>query len=720
MDSRTLPSYSFLPFLFLSPLVLAEDQSTQQPTELDTVIVTANFRPVTLEDSTVSVSVITEDDTKKRGAQHIEDVLNLAPNVNVSSGASRGRFYQIRGIGERGQFERPINPSVGLYVDGIDLSRSGASATLFDVKQVEVVRGPQGTRYGANALAGLINLKTTEPSNETKLHVEATLADYDTKSMGVAAGGALVKDKLLSRFSVHKNTSDGYISNEFLNRDDTNNRDETTARAHLKWLANDDLTVSFKYLHLDIDNGYDAFNFANTRTTFSDQPGKDKQKTNALSIASIWDINSAVMMEASINYSDSDLEYSYDEDWSNNEEFANQVFAPFSGPYVGFDQYLRKRKNKSFDMRFLSSEEGRIFNDKTDWVAGLYYSDKFEGLHHIEEGTFDDGSQDGAPFGEDITSNYDTKNVALYGQLDSQINDKLALITGLRVERWKADYTDSTNNKINVDETLQGGKLGLEYDLSDQHLAHASLSRGYKAGGVNTNGSLPVEALDFDTEYLWNFEVGMNSSWLNDSLSTRVSAFYAKRKDQQVSSSLVTTIGGNVTQFDDFIRNAAEGRNYGVEAELDWEINNKWSINSSLGLLEARFDKYDDPVGLLDGLDLSGRDQAHAPRYQYALGTEYQVTPKITAGMNIEGKSDFFFSDRHSEKTGSYSLLNANLAYKKDNWTATLWGRNLLDKDYDVRGFGSFGNNPGNGYATEKYTQKGEPRIVGVSLSYDF
>ena len=701
MDSRNFPLYSILPLILLSPLALAEDLAVD---ELDTITVTSDFRPVSLEDSTVSVSVIGEKDSKKRGAQHIEDVLNAAPNVNMSSGGSRAHYFQIRGIGERSQFKAPINPSVGLYIDGIDLSRSGASATMFDVKQVEVVRGPQGTRYGANALAGLINLTTTEPSNESKLHVEATLADYNTKSLGVAAGGALVKDKLLSRFSIHKNSSDGYITNQFLNRDDTNNRDELTARAHLKWLANDDLTVDFRYLHLDIDNGYDAFNFANTRTTFSDQPGNDTQKTNAFSITSIWDINSKVAMEASTSYSDSDLEYSYDEDWSFVGEFDAALF-----PYSSFDQYLRNRKNKSFDIRFLSNDEGRIFNDKTDWVAGLYYSDKSEDLRR--KYTF---------LTNDFTSEYDTKTVALYGQLDTKITDKLTMISGLRVENWDADYTDSTTNNITVSESLSGGKLGFEYEINDQHLAHASLSRGYKPGGVNTDGTLPADLLAFGTETLWNLEVGMNSSWLNDALTTRVSAFYAKRKDQQVKSSILTPQGNGVTQFDDFIDNAAEGKNYGLEAEMAWKVNNKWSINSSLGLLRAKFDKYEDPVGFAAGLDLSGRDQAHAPKYQYAIGTEYQLTPKLSAGLNVEGKSDFFFSDRHNEKAGAYNLLNANLAYKKDNWTATLWGRNLLDKDYDVRGFGSFGNNPGNGYATEKYSQKGEPRVVGVTLSYDF
>jgi len=699
MDSRTFPLYSFLPFVFLSPLAVAEDITSLEVTELDTITVISDFRPTTLEDSTVSVSVITEDQSKKRGAQHIEDVLNAAPNVNMSSGASRAHYFQIRGIGERSQFKAPINPSVGLYVDGIDLSRSGASATMFDVKQVEVVRGPQGTKYGANALAGLINLKTTEPTNESKVHVEATYADYNTRSLGVAAGGALVKDKLLSRFSLHKNKSDGYITNKFLNRTDTNGRDELTARAHLKWLANDHLTVDLNYLHLDIDNGYDAFNFANTRTTFADQPGKDKQKTDAFAIASIWDINSKVMMEAVASYSDSDLEYSYDEDWSFDGQFVDG--------YVSIDQYLRQRKNKSLDIRFLSNDDGRIFNEKSDWVAGLYSSQKSERL--LNNNAFN--------------SQYDTKNLAIYGQLDTVLNDKLTLITGLRAEQWDVDYNDSDNNNYATDDLLYGGKLGVEYDLSEQHLTHASISRGYKAGGVNTDGSIPQNLLNFETEYLWNFEVGVNSSWMNDAVTTRVSAFFAQRRNQQVKSSFLELQPNGRTEFKDLTVNAQKGRNYGIEAELDWTVNSKWDIQASLGLLEAKFDEFEDPQNTGNSITISGRDQAHAPNYQYSLGTEYRVTPKLTAGVGVEGKDSFFFSDRHDEKASSYSLLNANLSYKKDNWTATLWGRNLLDKDYDVRGFGSFSNNPLTEFdqtAPERYTQKGEPRVVGVTLSYDF
>jgi outer membrane receptor protein involved in Fe transport len=148
----------------------------------------------------------------------VEDVLNLAPNVNISSGASRGQYFQIRGIGERSQFAAPLNPSVGLVIDGIDFSRTGGAATLFDIERVEVLRGPQGTLYGTNGLAGTINLRSKQASKELDMHFESTLATYNTRAVGVAVGGPLVEDSLLGRIAVHTHQSDGYMDNDFLGR----------------------------------------------------------------------------------------------------------------------------------------------------------------------------------------------------------------------------------------------------------------------------------------------------------------------------------------------------------------------------------------------------------------------------------------------------------------------------------------------------------------------
>lgn len=679
----------------LSTTAFANDVSTFEP-----IVVNSDFRPSEIQKTPVSITRIGEGDIQSRSAQHLEDVLNMAPNVNMSSGGSRSHYFQIRGMGERSQFKSPLNPSVGLIIDDIDFSRSGAAATLFDIESVEILRGPQGTRFGANALAGVINLQSKEASNELDVHFESTLAQYNTRSIGLAVGGPLIENTLLGRVALHTNKSDGYIDNNFLNRDNTNNRDETTIRTNLKWLASDDLTVSLKFLHLDIDNGYDAFTFDNSHNTLSDEPGKDTQRTNAFSLRTDWDISNAIRLESVVSHSNSALEYSYDEDWSYKAQFDAGLF-----PYSSFDQYKRERDNNAIEFRLLSNEDGRIFNDSTKWLVGFYHATQDEDL-----------KRDYTYLSSTFTSSYDTKNTALFGQLDTDLSEKVTLITGLRVEDWDADYKDSDNLDIDSDETLFGGKLGLNYHLNNDQMIYTSLSRGYKAGGVNTDGSLPSSARDFDTEYLWNLEVGIKSLWLDGSLKTNLAVFYAKRKEQQVKSSFLTVRPDLSTEFVDYLTNAAKGKNIGLEAEVDWLVNENWRLFANVGLLRATFDDYNDP----DGIDVSGRRLAHAPNYQFAVGTEIYVGQNWTIRANLEGKDDFYLSNRHNEKAESYALANASIEYAIESWRVNLWGRNLFDKDYTVRGFGSFGNNPGNGYITEKYTQQGEPRIIGLSLNYDY
>lgn len=671
---------------------------------LEAITVSADFRPAELQETASSVTVITPVEIQKRSAQHLEDIINLAPNVNSAGGSSRTNHFQIRGIGERGQFSTPLNPSVGLTIDSIDYSRSGAAGTLFDVKQVEILRGPQGTRFGANAMAGMINIESNEPTNRTEVHIEQTVGNFNTSTTGIAAGGPIIKDKLLGRISLHQHNSDGYMENEYLNRDDTQNQDELTAKAQLKWLASDDLTIDLNLLHLDIDNGYDAFSFDNDFTTTTDEPGKDTLKSDAFALKTIWDINPKIRMETILSHSDSDLAYTYDDDWTYVGEYEYG--------YSGTDQFLRTRKNAAVDMRFLSSEQGRIYNNTTDWVAGVYYSSQDESLHRIYN------SPDYPTYNQDSTSQYNTTNLATYGQLDHHLNSKTTLITGLRVEKFEAEYRNSYGFNERTDELLYGGKLGVNYQITPEHLSYASLSRGYKAGGVNDDSTLPEDKVSFDTEYLWNLEAGLNSSFLSNNLKTRATIFYAQRNDQQVNSSTQQTDSPLYTIYYD---NAAKGENYGLETELDWIVNSQWRITSSLGLLNSTFTDYTyiDPNDDTQTVNLNGREQAHAPTYQYSLGGEYAFAANWIASANIEGKDAFYFSNSHDIKSTAYNLVNASLEYIEKEWTVTLWARNLTDTEYDVRGY-YFGIDPSLDYTDATYTQKGAPRTVGLTVAWDY
>lgn len=685
--------------------VLLSSIAFAEATEIDlpSMVVSADFRPSLAQQTPVSLTTIDSDLIESRGAQHIEDILNLAPNVNVSSGASRGQYFQIRGIGERSQFAAPINPSVGLIIDGIDFSRTGGAATLFDIEQVEILRGPQGTRYGTNALAGVINMQSKQASDELEVHIETGIAEYNTHNVGIAVGGPLVDDKLLGRFSLHTYQSDGYIDNDFLDRDNTQDRDEITARGQLEWLASDNLVVDLNILHLDIDNGYDAFTFDNSRNTLTDEPGQDKQRTNAFALKIDWRASDAVQLQSTISYVKSDVVYSYDADW-RNVPFNTPLIPAFS--YNGFEEFKRKRENYSVELRALSNENGWLFNNSTEWAVGLYYLEQDEEL---------DQNSDFGVFGTTLLENeYDTKNTAIFGQLDSHLDDKLTLISGLRIEYFEADYQDSNALEIDTSEVLFGGKLGLNYQASDDQLLYTSLSRGYKSGGVNTDASITPNQRDFDTEYLWSLEAGIKSSWLNGELNTNIAIFYALRRDAQVKSSL--QVG---PAFIDFQANAAKGKNIGIEADVDWLVNDQWRVFAAVGLLDATFDEYDNPDLLADGIKISGRRQAHAPAYQFNIASEFYFAQNWTFRANIEGKDEFYFSNSHNAKSSSYALVNSSIDYRNGDWKVTLWGKNLFDKEYATRGF-FFGNDPVIAYADRNYIQKGDPRVIGLSVSYDY
>ena len=152
-----LAIYSGLAAFCQSSSASAQDSA---PVSIEEIRVTADFRASADLDIASSVTVMTEEVIASRGAQHIEELVNAIPNVNYAAGSNRARFFQIRGIGERSQFVAPINPSVGVLIDNVDFSGAGTIATTMDIEQVEVLRGPQGTRYGANALAGLINIRS--------------------------------------------------------------------------------------------------------------------------------------------------------------------------------------------------------------------------------------------------------------------------------------------------------------------------------------------------------------------------------------------------------------------------------------------------------------------------------------------------------------------------------------------------------------------------------
>jgi iron complex outermembrane receptor protein len=685
--SRYNSYYTILiPILSVMPgFTLAAEKTIEE------ILVSADFRSRSDLDTATSVTVMTEEAIKSRAAQHFEELANAIPNVNYASGSNRARFFQIRGIGERSQFVAPVNPSVGFLVDNVDFSGAATIATMLDVEQVEVLRGPQGTRYGANALAGLINVKTHDPQDQFAAGLKLGTAQYNTETIAAMVTGPLT-DSVSARLALGSHQSDGYYENAFLGTKRNNAQDEHSIRGKLRAEMSDSWKVDLSLSHVDIDNGYDAFTLDNSRRTLSDEPGRDKQDSLALAIDSSWQLDS-FDLKLILGLADSDMEYSYDEDWT------------FAGihpdGYMSTDSYSRSRETQSLELRFISNDSARLFNDSTQWLFGLYTLSSDESLKR--EYTYASA---------DFFSDYGFDTTAVFLQLDTQFTEQLTLETGFRVERRDTIYSDSEQLVFSPAETLWGGRIAAKYSINTATMAYASVARGYKAGGFNTDGTLDADLREFGEEFLIEYELGVKSRLLENKLHLKAALFHDDRNEQQVKSSTGRIRENGSTEFIDFIGNAAEGTNNGVEFEAVWHPTERLSLSANFGLLDATFDAFINS----ENEDLSGRDQAHAPGYMAHLAANYSIGA-WSVSVSLDAKDAFYFSDSHDVQSEPYELLNTNLSYLGENWSLSLWGRNLTNEDYAVRGFffGEFGNDPRKGYAPEPYFQFGEPRVIGIS-----
>jgi iron complex outermembrane receptor protein len=675
-------------------LLLSNFLSAQETVNIQEIIVTADFRQQSLARISNSISVLNESRLERQHISHLDEALQLAPNVNFASGSNRARFYQIRGIGERGQFSEPLNPSVGLMIDGVDFSGAGNAALLYDVEQVEILMGPQGTRYGSNALAGLINIRSKAPTAEASFGVQIDLGNYDSRGLAGYLSGPLTQD-LQFRFSAQQARSDGFSQNLYLHRP-TNQRDESLLRGKLNWQVAQDIQLELSLSRFELDNGYDAFSLDNIRDTLSDEPGFDRQVSDFLSSTLSLDGFRLAKVELIAALSDSSIDYGYDEDWS----FIG--LHPFE--YSSTDRYLRERENASAELRLLSRDNSLLFDGRTSWVLGFYHLQQDVSLNRLY--TY---------LTEPFSSRYRIDRSAIFADTSTELNARWSLDLGLRLEHFDADYHDSSTLSFTPQDSLQGGKVAVNYLVGESASFYLSAARGYKAGGFNTDGSLDPDLREFGDERLWNYELGYKGSFDDNRLQVRSAIFYMDRKAVQIASSTTRLRADLSTAFIDYIGNAAQGKNLGLELNANWQSNNKLNLQAILGILKTRYENFINSAGD----NLSGREQAHAPSYQFSLGGTYSLSANLDFNISVQGKDRFYFSDSHNIQSGSYALWHASIDWQLDQWRVGLWGRNLGDKDYHVRGF-YFGNDPRDGYTPKGYTQLGEPRRIGLTLSADF
>lgn len=688
--------------LALAGTVLAQ---TNQVTELPELNIASGLEASRLPEFSTSTTVLDAKTFTDRNDAHLQDALGLVPNLNFAGAVSRPRYFQLRGIGERSQFagEGPPNFSVGFIVDDIDLSGVGMAGALFDVAQVEVLRGPQATVYGSKALAGLINITSNEAIPLRDHSVQIAYGTDDYYELGYATGGSMSDEDIWSyRFSIFLTGSNGYRDNTFLDREDTNERQELTSRLKFRYQPTDETTVDITLFGAILDNGYDQFSVTGDGfTMISDEPGEDSQEVIGASVRATLQSADAFDFISITSGSYVDSTYSYDADWANDAFWAAPPYnfdpAVEGFRYSFFEILERERTQVSQDFRWLG--KNRLWN-MSDWSVGVY-------------GSYIDETDDYVGFSE-LQSEYDASTLAVYGQLTTWLSQELALITSLRVEERWTNYTDQNNPDYDTSDTMPGGRVALEYALNPTANLFASVSRGFKGSGVNQNPNTPEENRFYDPEYVWNYEVGARTQWAEGRGFANLTLFYMDRTDLQIGTSLQTD-PGDPTSFTFFTDNAAEGYNAGLELEFRQPLGNRVNLFGALGLLETEYENFEDAGG---ANNIDGREQPHAPSYNFSVGLDVNLSCGWFARVDVEGKDSYYFSDSHDQQSDSYALLNLSLRYQAQNWSISFWGRNVTDESYDTRGY-FFGQEPPD-YPSKLWTSKGDPAQFGVTVRMNF
>ena len=443
------------------------------------------FNEQSYYDANDTTTIIDSSDFNVLEAFHTEDLVDLVPNMSSAKGSSRASFFQIRGIGERSSYEAVSNYSVGTLIDDIDYTGLGLLGLLSGVDQVEVYRGPQGTRFGPSALAGMMHMRTSRALEDTNTKVNFKL-DSTVGNYGLLNNSFLYTEALKSGWGVtinlFNNQSDGFIENSFLNRDDTNHINEKGVKLFFEKEKNNsktDIAVHF----FSTRNGYDAFVQNNSLVTRSDRVGKDKLDSMATSFKHKRKMNNFLSFVSILSFLKSDQSYSYDEDWGNHIQWQN-----LPGWNTDYDYNIvfeRKREDLAFDQRFLWGES---------LIAGIYLKNQTEDFSEV-------GFQNGS-IRKNISGKVKTRLGSFYFDKNLSLSSKWSLSLGGRAEYRDTRYSDIFSNQLNTDDWLYGINSVLSYEVSPKEKVLFKLAKGYKAGGFNTQEDVDLGRKEFRGEDL--------------------------------------------------------------------------------------------------------------------------------------------------------------------------------------------------------------------------
>jgi iron complex outermembrane receptor protein len=706
--------------------------------EYEVLIVTAQKREQKLSEVPIAISSFSGASIEQTGITQLSELADFIPNLSITRSTDFTSAITIRGVGANSR-NIGFDTRVGVYLDGVYLGQSPAlNQELLDLERVEVLRGPQGTLFGKNTVAGAINLISKKPSDELQGKLSASLGNIGAREFQ-AQINLPISDTTAAKLSITKLDRDGYIKN-LSTGNDLNERDALAYRAQLFWQLSEQLDLNFSLDGLNTERlSFLGEALSDTLGSTLDlaAPAKDEVATTldtfekrdiiGASIDLAYHLENGFDVKSITAYRDTDIFYRNDSDYAA----IDLLVIEYSDQYQQWSQEFQ-----------LISGQG---DSSLDYVAGIYlYRQDADTRRDAINGaqSFVFGNVPGTVVnnsGMVATESYAGYFNSAYGLTDSS-----SVAFGLRYTReqkdldWLLKGTDSGVFGIGSTEgPLIDSRRDnyLSYALSFNHAfnnnlkAYAKYSTGFKSGGYNldfiSNSDLAA-GIEFDKETVGSGELGLKGNFYGNSLILNFAAFNAEFKNYQVNQFI--DLGNGASSIS--IRNAAKASTRGVELEMTYRPISNLEIQGSIGLLDTEFDSF--PGGLTGGGNAKGKDLINAPDNNFAIALQYlsefgPLNADILWRLDLSHSSGFFTTvdnvktDTLGDGTvvefghvDSITLLNARIGLLGSNngWEAYLWARNLTDVRDPIDNRKDFF-----GTVTSNYQ---EPRTYGIEVVYHF
>lgn len=677
---------------------------------LDDIVVTAEKEEGDLLRVPYSISALSSRKVNEYRIWNSKDVTAIVPNLYSANPGDNRNVTSIRGI-----TSSSYDPAVATYIDGVNqFSLDTYIAQLFDVERIEVLRGPQGTLYGRNAMGGVINIITKQPTNKTTGFAEANIGSYGQQRYSVGVRTPVIKNKLFLGASAMYDRTDGFYTNTY-NNSSFDKGHSFTGNYYLTYVINPawSLTLNAKH-HARRNNG--AFPLA--------YEGEEPFTVNQNATTEV--VDNVFNSSFKINHTGSSVNFSslttYQSNYRYYKDPIDGDFSPIDGVTV-INNYGRDWNNVKVVTQEFKFSSPATSSGPLKWTGGtyLFYQDNpvKQATHFGADAAFVD--ENAIPFSYiQNTATGKNKGIAFFGQATYSLSEQFDITAGLRYDYERKElnaqgdfYMDGMDDPIAPTQKDTAAttsykafspKVSVTYHLSSGQHLFATYSRGFRTGGLTQLSADPSQPAmyEYDPEHSNNFEVGIKNALLDNRLQLNVSAFYINVDDAQVPTLVLLPQTITVT------RNAGKLTSKGVEMEVSAVPVNGLQVDYNFGFTDATYNRLN-----LSGDNKKGNRQIFTPKVTSMLAAQYSYSLG-TRGLKLVARGEWmylgeqYFDLANNLKQSPYGLINARAGVSSSSFEVMFWGRNLGDKKYITYAY-DFGA-----------SHYGDPRNWGVTLRKNF